>query len=766
MHALVRMLAAAAILGGTTMSATSAQVSLAANGRASCDILVAPDATEPEKYAARELADWLGKATGATFAVKPLVGTLPARAILVGPSREAKTVAPDVDFAKLGLEEVVIRTNGGRLLLAGGRPRGTLYAVYRFLGRQVGIRWWAPWATDVPNRRTLRVSALNIRETPAFESRDPFWYPAFNGDWAARNLSNSQNARLRPEHGGTIRYKGFVHTFYPLIPPEKYFATHPEWFSMNREGKRYVEGGQLCTTNPQLRDALVEAVRSWLRESPDARIVSISQNDWHGTCLCENCKAIDEAEGSHSGTMVALLNYIAAKLGPEFPHVAFDTLAYQYTRKAPKTLKPLPNVIIRLCSIECNFRQPLESPANKSFGDDLRDWSKICNRLYIWDYVTNFAHYVLPHPNWFALGPNVRFFHKHGVKGLFEQGAYQSHGGEMSELRAWVLAQLLWNPYQDDVKLIDEFLDGYYGKASGRLIRQYMDLLHEASRDVNLTCYSPPSAAFLSFKNLQKAEMLWREAEKAATDPDKLWRVKQGHNCVRYAWLANWSSLRRQCRQEGAQWPLGTAQEVAAEFLAIATGPGPAGWAPMTHINEGGLTPKAFTDRFVQAAEDKAPLPSDIPGATPQNAVGVQDIAASLYNQGTLCDRRPDPKASNGSALWMPGTHIEWAVQFPASSLPERLLDGTWNVYIVARVEKGPNTKSEGHALQAGVYDTGKREVMAQLGVPVETAGAEYRSYLIGKVTMNPEAYIWVNPVRETGIEAVWIDRLVFVKAD
>jgi len=66
---------------------------------------------------------------------------------------------------------------------------------------------------------------------PAFESRDPYWYPAFDRQWAVRNFSNSQSASIPPEWGGCIRYKGFVHTFYPLVPPDKYFAEHPEWYS-------------------------------------------------------------------------------------------------------------------------------------------------------------------------------------------------------------------------------------------------------------------------------------------------------------------------------------------------------------------------------------------------------------------------------------------------------------------------------------------------------------------------------------------------------
>src|ERR1022692_3798068 len=209
-------------------------------------------------------------------------------------------------------------------------------------------------------------------------------------------------------------------------------------------------------------------------------------------------RALDDAEGSHSGTMIALVNYIAEKMEPEFPDVAVDTLAYQHTRKPPRTLRPRPNVIVRLCSIECNFREPLDQPSNAGFGDDIRGWAKLAGRLYVWDYVTDFGNYLKPHPNWFSLGPNLRFFQTNHVRGVFEEGAYQSHGSEMAELRAWVLAQLLYNPRQDDRALIREFLDGYYGPA-GKPVESYLELLHNASQGFNLTCYSPIDAPFLHF---------------------------------------------------------------------------------------------------------------------------------------------------------------------------------------------------------------------------------------------------------------------------
>jgi hypothetical protein len=580
---------------------TQAAITLAEKGKANSVILRQPGATPAELHAVAELADVLKQITGAEFSVQDPGPKAPRRAILVGPGATAQALFPEVPWDKLGQEEIVIKTKGNRLLLAGGRPRGTLYAVSQFLQEQCGGRWWTPWASHVPKQPTLRLGKLDVRYQPPFEARDPFWFPAFNPQWAVRNFSNSQNAHLPEELGGCIIYKGFVHTFYPLVPPQEHFAAHPEWFSLIND-KRTADHAQLCLTNPKLRDFVVERVKQWLRESPQARIISVSQNDWHGACRCPDCKAVDDAEGSHSGTLLAFVNYIAEKIEPEFPQVAVDTLAYQYTRKPPKTIKPRPNVIVRLCSIECNFREPLDHPSNASFAEDIRGWAKICNRLYIWDYTTDFGHYVQPHPNWFSLGPNVRFFQQHNVRGVFEQGAYQSYGSEMAELRAWVLAQLLWNPQKDDRALINEFLDGYYGKAAASHIRAYLQLMHEASTGFKLTCFSRTDAPFLRFKPLAQAEQLWQQAEQAvANDPVLLPRVRLGRLPIRYAWLQLWEKLRKECAESGAQWPLPASRKaVADEWLALANGVPGLDWTKVTLINESGLKPEKFVERFAQ----------------------------------------------------------------------------------------------------------------------------------------------------------------------
>ncbi|MCD6339733.1 MAG: DUF4838 domain-containing protein [Verrucomicrobia bacterium] len=531
---------------------------LARAGAPQAALLVQKDLTPPERRALEELAETLKQIVGAAFPVREPSGVV-NRAVYVGAGQMSRRAFPEIPWEQLGPEEILIRVKGDRLLLAGGRPRGALYAVSEFLQRYCGVRWWTPWASRIPRRPDLAAPPVNIRYNPVFESRDPFWYPAFDARWAVRNFSNSQSARIPEEWGGRIRYKGFVHTFYQLVPPDPWFKRHPEWFSMIN-GKRTASRAQLCLANPELRDFVTERVRQWLKESPEASIVSISQNDWHGACQCPRCKAIDQREGSHAGSLLDFVNDIAARLEPEFPHVAFDTLAYQYTRKPPRTIRPRKNVIVRLCSIECSFSQPLTHPRNQKFRDDIVGWSKICNRLYIWDYVTNFRHYLMPHPNLRVLAPNVKFFTENGVRGIFEQGAYTTNGAEMAELRAWVLAKLLWNPNLDGQTLIDQFLDGYYSPPAAKHIRAYLNLVHDEVEKTgdHLGCFTEvASAKFINFKTLYKSLAYLKAAQReVADDPVLTFRVRCATLPIEYAFMMLWNPMQKKAADTNSDWPM------------------------------------------------------------------------------------------------------------------------------------------------------------------------------------------------------------------
>jgi hypothetical protein len=255
-------------------------VTLVDQGRSVYSICTGSEAPAPERRAAEELQRFMEQMSGARLPVTADCRPALIPYIFVGDSAALRTVLPNLTLRSFGSEEYVLKTAGKHLVIAGGLPRGTLYGVYGFLDR-LGCRWFTADVSRIPRRPAITIPSLDIREKPAFEYREPFFTEAFDRDWAARNRTNGNSSRLDASTGGKVEYFPFVHSFYQLVPPGKYFQEHPEYYSLI-DGKRRVERGQLCLTNPDVLRIAVAQVREWIREHPTARIFSVSQNDWEG----------------------------------------------------------------------------------------------------------------------------------------------------------------------------------------------------------------------------------------------------------------------------------------------------------------------------------------------------------------------------------------------------------------------------------------------------------------------------------------------------
>ncbi|HBO42983.1 MAG TPA: hypothetical protein DD670_03420 [Planctomycetaceae bacterium] len=557
----------------------NAQFTLARDGQSDYVIVLPDKPTEVEATAAGELRDHLEQVTGAKLEIVPENQAAPdRRAILIGAAERARRLLPEVDLKGLGPDGIVVRTVGDQLVLTGHPRRGTLYAVYTFLEDTIGCRWWTAEERFVPKKPTLEIPALDIVYSPKVKSREAFYRAFHNGDvsdgvFASRCKLNGHFAQIPPEYGSHEPFAGFVHTFYPLLPPDKYFAEHPEWYSLI-DGKRISSWAQLCLTNDSMREEFTRNALALLKQTPNARIISISQNDCFNNCQCDKCKAVEQEEGSPAGLMLRFVNSVAAEIEKTHPEVLVETLAYQYTRTPPRLARPRENVVVRLCSIECSFVQPLaDGPQNEAFRRDIEGWSRVAPRLYVWDYVTNFQGYILPHPNLRVLAPNIRYFVGRGVVGLFEQGDYGSSIGDFVRLRAWLLAHLMWNPDRDENQLIAEFLEGYYGAAAPHLLA-YLNTINDAGErsGVYLRCFMPDPSVWLGLDDLNAATRHFEKAMDAvADDPVLVRRVRRERLPLDNVWLMCYDKMKQLAEKDGKEF-LGPADPVAArrEFVELA----------------------------------------------------------------------------------------------------------------------------------------------------------------------------------------------------
>ncbi|MEA4831675.1 MAG: DUF4838 domain-containing protein [Oscillospiraceae bacterium] len=513
-------------------------------------IVVSRDADEVTKYAAEELEKYIYLATDAIVPYHSDLCDRRGPEIFVGRGARGGIHDRPAGFLSLGAEGCEIKTEGEDILIRGDTSRGTLYGVYEFLERFLGIRWFAADEIRIPRSDTVDIEIKNengeacdsITVIPAFECRDVYWRGAFDGYFASHNRINSGKADISPKQGGMERFYNFHHAMLDLVPPDEYFGSHPEYFS-EIDGKR-IKNGQLCLSNPDVLEISVERVKKWIKDNPSCRIFSVAQNDNQRYCRCEKCRTLDEKEGSPSANVIAFTNKLAERIAAEYPDIYLHTFAYQYTRKPPKTLCAHKNVIIRLCNIECALSKPLEyyikaDPCSTEarFVNDLKGWSEKCKHLYIWDYCTNFSHYLMPFPNLDGLAQNIRLFYETGVRGLFEEGNFsQGGGGSMAPLQAYLQARLMINPYEDIYALTDEFLNGYFGK-SAPYIREYLDLMQNAVKPFDMRIRDCPNAGWLESDMIEKAQLCFDMAKSAAENEKVFLRVEKEWLSILYVRL-------------------------------------------------------------------------------------------------------------------------------------------------------------------------------------------------------------------------------------
>lgn len=423
--------------------------------------------------------------------------------------------------------ELSINVDGQNLIISGGSEEAVQHAVLVFLEEFLGCKWYTPTVEEIPTNPTLEIpKSLNFKYTPDISTRTVHSRLFYESPAFAEKQKVTKVAF--PYYVPNAR----VHTFNKFMPEELFFKDHPEYYAL-RGNKRTPT--QLCLTNKKVLGIVKDSVTSLFQQFPEAVVISVSQDDNQQYCECENCSAIDKKEDSHAGTMIHFVN----KIAKTFPNKTISTLAYQHTRKPPK-VKPEENVLITLCSIECDRSAPIQEKC-RDFADDLIGWSKLTNNIRIWDYTTQFTNFLAPFPNLLTIQPNIKFFRDQHTTWVFEQ--HSNNPSELFELRSYLMAKLLWNPDLELNDLIKEFTDGYY-KEAGIFVRNYIDLVHEKileDQNFFLFLYGDPSQAFDSYLNaelLEQYDTFFDKAEKVVSyDPDIVERVKIARLSIDYAIL-------------------------------------------------------------------------------------------------------------------------------------------------------------------------------------------------------------------------------------
>jgi hypothetical protein len=453
---------------------------LVQNGVVKSVIIEPSDATTDEHLAATELSNYVFKISGAR---------IPITSINNGNNKTVYIGRACPNYTVLIKNEYNIVSSKNILEITGATPYQTLETVYVLLEEMLGCQFLSPTVEKIPASKNVIVSAA-YHYSPAVQTRtvhSKLFYdnPSFA---AKRRVTTEGFPKFVPE--------ARVHTFNKFLPEKNFFEKHPTYYALVKNKRQPT---QLCLSNDTVYQIIKDSVAAFFNRRPTATVLSVSQDDNTQYCTCDKCAAIDAFEGSPSGSMITLVNRIAK----DFPNKTIATLAYQYTRKAPLHIKPAKNVLITLCSIECDRSAPIAQKC-KDFESDLKAWGAIGATIQIWDYTTQFTNFLAPFPNLETLQPNINLFVDNNANWIFEQHSHNP--SEFFELRSWLLSKFLWNPKLNYANLLQEFSNNYYGAAAPFIV-QYLNNLHAAIKETPkfyLFLYGDPAQGFESWLSDQK----------------------------------------------------------------------------------------------------------------------------------------------------------------------------------------------------------------------------------------------------------------------
>lgn len=414
-----------------------------------------------------------------------------------------------------------------KISVCGTGENGTRNGIYAFIEDILGCMFLTPDDTYIPQQKNIYLEKMNKIIKPAVQWRDVYAYETVQNKWAAKLRLNgidieSDDSKLNIEE---LQYEGWgtwCHNCYTYLSPEDYFEEHPEYFS-EKNGKRVTEykgrEAYLCLSNPEVFEIVKDSLAKKIAENPNQLYWDFSGNDnpFLAGCECEKCKAADKAAGGTGmGTLLPFLN----KLAKAFPDKYISTLAYLHTLKAPENIKAEPNVVIKLCSMpgdQADSYLDGENPNSKQFKDQVEQWSKITDKIVVWDYVVNFSHLLMPFPNFAVQAKNQKFYEDNNIIGVFHQ-ASREKGGEFACLRSYVLSRLMWEGSNMNVaECVSKYIAAYFGEAAPSVL-EYMNLCASELYNSNqaLGLYDGLIAhydGYLSESNVEKYSKLINKAK-------------------------------------------------------------------------------------------------------------------------------------------------------------------------------------------------------------------------------------------------------------
>lgn len=457
------------------------------------NLVVAENAIASEIYAAEEFQRLFSDATGIKLPVsRDFSGG--TNSFFIGASNAlTESALGHAMNDPLASDDIRLVVAEGNVAILGGRPRGTLYAVYQFLEDRLGVRFLTRDHTHVPNLRDpgiLRekdlLRPLDYTHRPQLKCRLIYYTDVMDQpEFSARLRVNATAPGFLSKHEERARKIG------GFVDPNPFLLLHSvgSWANgINKERDPTVMAlwnaarspNQPCLSHPDVIEAVTRNVKAAARKAAPGSLLRVVQED-APRCECDRCRDVWAQHGDKaSAVVIRLVNHLARELSAMGrPDITVGTLAYAWSAQPPDDLPVEPGVRIQFATyhgcLQHGYRCP-ECPTNMGMHADIQQWRQLCDDLIFWHYTLNFSDYLQPPVNVESLGLQLKAMHDTGTKGIFLQGPGSGINAPFADMVIYVAAHLLWDPNIDPMRLVNEFVDLHYGSATPH-IHEFLALI-------------------------------------------------------------------------------------------------------------------------------------------------------------------------------------------------------------------------------------------------------------------------------------------------
>jgi len=501
-------------------------------GDATTILVLRKDNSHLERFAAREFVGYIHRAAKSRILMPIAYGKVPdgwkGSVVIFGVAGLSpfEDIKPK-DFPAHGFR---IITGKKRLYVIGASEQGASNALYWLLREKIGVRWYMPTrlGEKVPVLNDIIFEAMDMTTGPDFAALTGVIGPQFY--WTSGNRTRD----------GKRRDEMFRHIWEQIAPPTKENRkNHPEWFALTdrkalpdkdwmlkflwKDSQGKIRSNQLCTTNPDVARRYISAALRHFRENPDAKMFSLSPNDYHEFCTCQNCRALDKklGNGPIMNRFMTLFNQVAAGIKKEFPDKLLGIQAYSSHVNAPTSVKPDPMIMPILCffaSRACYTHaiDDPDCPTNVAWKQQVFDpWVKMSSGISYYSYYGYSGNWQGPQLSVRTLPQDLKLIKKHNGYKVHYDGF--SNWATSAPLY-YLTARLPWDVDADYKSILDEWYHGVYGPAYAPM-KQYWETMIEGYYKGGCSS-SKPKKPYLKFtpEIIERAWAHIRDAEKIVSD--------------------------------------------------------------------------------------------------------------------------------------------------------------------------------------------------------------------------------------------------------